>query len=122
MKKRVIQIVVTLVFSAVALYLAFRGIEFEAVGQAFRQVAWGWLILTQLLIFGTLVRRAERWRVLLDQKVSLRDSFGLINIGYLIIKMARDRKESRGLHYSIDYPRQKPQQYKPHAESDYSDL
>ena len=29
----------------------------------------------------------------------------LINIGYLIIIMAMDRKESRGLHYSLDYPR-----------------
>ncbi|MDP4280550.1 MAG: L-aspartate oxidase [Bacteroidota bacterium] len=29
----------------------------------------------------------------------------LINIGYLIIKMALNRKESRGLHFSIDYPR-----------------
>lgn len=28
----------------------------------------------------------------------------MINIGYLIIKMARERKESRGLHYSLDYP------------------
>lgn len=27
----------------------------------------------------------------------------LINVAYLIIKMARERKESRGLHYSIDY-------------------
>jgi L-aspartate oxidase len=29
----------------------------------------------------------------------------LILVGYLIIKAARLRKESRGLHYSIDYPR-----------------
>ena len=28
----------------------------------------------------------------------------LINIGYLIIKAARARHESRGLHYSLDYP------------------
>lgn len=28
----------------------------------------------------------------------------MINIGYLIIKMAHERKESRGLHYSLDYP------------------
>jgi len=29
----------------------------------------------------------------------------LINVGYLIIKMATRRKESIGLHYSIDYPK-----------------
>ena len=28
----------------------------------------------------------------------------LINVGYLIIKMAMRREESRGLHYTIDYP------------------
>lgn len=28
----------------------------------------------------------------------------IINTGYLVIKMAMERKESRGLHYTIDYP------------------
>lgn len=32
----------------------------------------------------------------------------LINIGYLIIRAARNRHESRGLHYSLDYPRVAP--------------
>ncbi len=31
----------------------------------------------------------------------------LINVGYLVIKQAMDRKESRGLHFSINYPREK---------------
>jgi len=29
----------------------------------------------------------------------------LINVGYLILKMAQDLHESRGLHYTIDYPK-----------------
>ena len=28
----------------------------------------------------------------------------MINVGYLITRQAMERKESRGLHYSIDYP------------------
>ena len=30
-----------------------------------------------------------------------------INVGYLVIKMAQKRKESRGLHYTIDFPDKK---------------
>lgn len=33
----------------------------------------------------------------------------LINVGYLIMRQAKERHESRGLHYSIDYPPQKRQ-------------
>ena len=29
----------------------------------------------------------------------------IVNVGYLVIRQAMERKESRGLHYTIDYPR-----------------
>jgi L-aspartate oxidase len=32
----------------------------------------------------------------------------MINAGYLIIKAAQQRKESRGLHYTLDYPVKNP--------------
>ena len=32
----------------------------------------------------------------------------LITVGYLIVKEAQFRKESRGLHYNTDYPRKEP--------------
>ena len=31
----------------------------------------------------------------------------MINVGYLITRQAMERKESRGLHYTIDYPKEK---------------
>ncbi len=38
--------------------------------------------------------------------VELCELRNLINVGYLVIKMGQRRKESRGLHYTIDYPPQ----------------
>jgi L-aspartate oxidase len=32
----------------------------------------------------------------------------IINTGYLVIKQAQERKESRGLHYTVDYPNKNP--------------
>lgn len=84
MKKRSLQILVTLVLSALALYVAFNGVNFTDVNAALRQVNWGWIALTMLLILATLVIRAQRWRILMGRKLSLQDTFGLINVGYLV--------------------------------------
>jgi L-aspartate oxidase len=46
---------------------------------------------------------------LISQKIcELRN---LINVGYIIIKMAKSRHESVGLHYSIDYPKRSSSEF-----------
>lgn len=84
MKKRTLQIVLTLAVSIVAIAIALRGINFEDVGSALARVDWLWMVVTFLLILITLGIRAVRWRILLGRAVSLPDTFGLIGIGYLI--------------------------------------
>jgi L-aspartate oxidase len=53
--------------------------------------------------------------------VKLCELRNIINIGYLIIKMALARKESRGLHYSIDYPHPKVKDSNFQLENDLTD-
>jgi len=83
-KKRIFQVVLTLILSVVALAIALRGINFKDVGSALARVDWLWIGVTFVLILATLVIRAARWRILLGRTVCLRDTFGLIGIGYLI--------------------------------------
>ncbi len=53
--------------------------------------------------------------------VKLCELRNLVNIGYLIIKMALARKESRGLHYSIDYPHPKAKDASTLSENELAD-
>ena len=82
--KRALQIIITLLLSALALAVALRGIDLNDVGKALARVDWIWAGVTIVLILGTLVMRAARWRILLGRALPVGDTFGLINIGYLI--------------------------------------
>lgn len=52
----------------------------------------------------------ETEKLYIESKLSqkLCELRNMINAGYLIIKGAQQRKESRGLHYTIDYPKKNP--------------
>ena len=53
----------------------------------------------------------EETESLFKRSVASRDICELrnmVNVGYLIMRQAMDRKESRGLHYTLDYPPQHP--------------
>ncbi len=83
-RKDTIRIILAISVAAIGLYLALQGVDFAKVGQALEQANWTWIIIAEVLVVGTLFIRAQRWRILLGRKISLRDAFGLIGIGYLV--------------------------------------
>lgn len=105
-KKQSLQLLIALSVTALSLYLALRGVKFAEVGQALQQVDGLWLAASVGLGLLTLVIRAQRWRVLLKRQLSLKDTFGLINIGYLVngVLPARAGDATRGVAGSLRGP------------------
>ncbi|MCH8851170.1 MAG: flippase-like domain-containing protein [Planctomycetes bacterium] len=76
---------VGIVISAVALYVAFAGLDWPAVGEALRAANYLLLLLCPFLLLLLLLVRAQRWRMLFypDRHVSLLSTFAALNIGYM---------------------------------------
>ncbi len=72
--------------SAVTLWLAFRGVDWERLGAALRSANYLWLIPSALALLAAIGARAERWRWLLGGRgrVPWARSFRAVSIGYLI--------------------------------------
>ncbi len=83
---RYLRILVGFGLSAVALFLAFRNVEFSDVGEALRSAAYGWIVPAVALIVASLVVRAVRWRLLFYPNTNLRfgNVFGSLNAGYFV--------------------------------------
>jgi len=64
--------------------------------------------LTRLEILYRETEELYKKSILTQKLCELRN---MINVGYLIIKSAQQMHESRGLHYSLDYPKQKGQEF-----------
>ncbi|MBN1486448.1 MAG: flippase-like domain-containing protein [Anaerolineae bacterium] len=84
MKNKGLQIILALVISIAGLYFAMRNVKLSEVGTAIQQAKWIWVALTVGCMVGSFVFRAYRWRILLNEEVSVKDAFGLICIGYLV--------------------------------------
>lgn len=72
------------VVSLVCLGLALAGVEWYRVGDALQRADWRYLLPAGLALFGYLLARSARWRVLLGPGVELTQTFSVINIGYLV--------------------------------------
>jgi uncharacterized protein (TIRG00374 family) len=75
---------VGLVISAVALFLALRGIDLREVGDELAGAEYVYFVPAGAALLAYLLVRSIRWRLMLGSKVSLSDSFWITNIGYLV--------------------------------------
>jgi glycosyltransferase 2 family protein len=69
--------------SVIALWLAVRDVPLEEFSTALRQASYGWLIPAVIIQYFAILGRAQRWRVLLDNKATLRSAFWAHSIGFL---------------------------------------
>ncbi len=81
------QIWIGFIFSAVALFFAFRSIEWDKLGESLRGAQYVYLIPSALALIIAMAIRAERWRWLYGERrkqVSFGRAFGPLCIGYFL--------------------------------------
>ena len=89
MKKLIVQILKIagfLVLGILLLYLAFRGIEFNKLGETLRGTNFWWIGLSLLFAFISLFSRARRWVLLIEPlgyRPSLKNTYHALMVGYL---------------------------------------
>jgi uncharacterized protein (TIRG00374 family) len=72
--------------SAIALYVALRGIEWSDAGEALQEARYPLLLPALVALLSALLLRSIRWRLLFYPQpgLELRKFFGTLNVGYLV--------------------------------------
>ncbi len=71
-------------FSLLFLWLALRDLDWTDAGRMLASARWGVVLPAGMIWTAGLVARAVRWRILLGQRIGLRHTFHVLNIGFLI--------------------------------------
>jgi uncharacterized protein (TIRG00374 family) len=72
------------IISAIALYIVFRVTNWEELKLAFSSVQIGYLLLAETIFITSNATRGLAWKILLNGKASVKQTFFMINIGYLL--------------------------------------
>lgn len=70
--------------SVVALFVVFRLAKWDGLSTAFTTIRWEYIGMSGLFTVAFLVVRAAAWRALLENKPSYKDTFFVVNEGYLL--------------------------------------
>jgi glycosyltransferase 2 family protein len=99
--RRTVQILIGLIISLLALWLAFNGVDLSQLGTALREANYFYLVPAVALIWLGLVFRAQSWRVILGGRVPLRRCYDAMNEGYLLNNLLPFRLGEFGRAYLI---------------------
>jgi uncharacterized protein (TIRG00374 family) len=82
--RRAVFIIVSVLVSAVLLWLALRNVPLQDIGNSLSQANPVWVLLGFATMSLGLITRAIRWQGLLDGKIRLMPAFHILNIGFLL--------------------------------------
>jgi glycosyltransferase 2 family protein len=99
--RKTARILIGLIISGLALWLAFYGVDLAQVGTALREANYFYLVPAVLLIWLGLVFRALSWQVILGRQVPLRRAYDAMNEGYLLNNVLPFRLGEFGRAYLI---------------------
>ncbi|HTX79406.1 MAG TPA: lysylphosphatidylglycerol synthase transmembrane domain-containing protein [Longilinea sp.] len=72
------------IISAAALYVVVRMTNWEELKLAFASIQVGYLVLAETIFIAAVALRGLAWKILLNGKASVKQTFFVINIGYLL--------------------------------------
>lgn len=77
-------IIIGITLSVLFLWVALRGLDWQAVGDVLRDARWQFVLVATVVWTLGLFTRAIRWRVLLGEQIALRPTFHILNIGFFL--------------------------------------
>lgn len=84
LSNRLLWIVLSILISIGVLIWVLGTVPLDQVGQALASIHWGWVLVSFMMIVLGLVTRAIRWRMLLDDRLTFRQSFALTGITFML--------------------------------------
>lgn len=82
--RRWIIVLISIIVSAVFLWLALRDVPLNQVVAGIQQADFGWIVMSIIGVTGALATRAVRWRGLLDDRIPLMQAFHILNVTMLL--------------------------------------
>jgi uncharacterized protein (TIRG00374 family) len=99
--RRTVQILIGLIISLLALWLAFSSVDLNQMVTALREANYFYLVPAVALVWLGLVFRAQSWRVILGGRVPLGRVYHVMNEGYLLNNVLPFRLGEFGRAYLI---------------------